>query len=166
MTYNHFRTKLEIAGALHDIGKIYIDVPVDVIEGYDAPSEEEYGLLREHVKRGVEKLDELGVPGFISDIVRKHHVYMDGSGYPEETATVESQILAIADVYDRLTSPESYKKGDSHALRPLDAVAHLRNEKERWDSQVVDALEAVLKASFKVVGGIARDYKAPLAKGA
>ncbi len=104
---------------LHDVGKTKL--PLEIITKQGKLTDEEYDLIKTHPVLGEEILREHG--GFTDealDITRHHHERWDGSGYPDglagEEISPESQLTAVADVYDALTTTRSYKeKMDFHS---------------------------------------------------
>lgn len=104
---------LATAGILHDLGKL--DISPMIINKPGALTREEYELIKEHPLRAVERLrrgmscGEKVVQGIIT-----HHEHYDGSGYPgglsEGEIPLYGKILAIADVYDALSSRRSYRQ--------------------------------------------------------
>ena len=132
--------KLKTAALLHDIGKLCIP---DWILLKPVPlSKEEFKLIELHTVTG-EKLLSM-VEGFeeIARIVRHHHEKVDGSGYPDglkgEEIPLLSRIIAVADIYDALTSERPYRK----ALKPEEAISILKELP--LDSEVVKVAEKVL----------------------
>lgn len=126
------------AGLLHDIGKI--GVPEGVLRKPGPLDEQEWEVMRRHPIVGaqiVAPFDFLGVGGMV---IRHHHERMDGSGYPDglagEAIPLGARIVAVADVYDALTSDRPYRR----ALPPDEALAFLSAEAggtlDRW---IVDA---------------------------
>jgi putative nucleotidyltransferase with HDIG domain len=106
---------LLILGALlHDIGKIII--PTKILNKPGTLTDEEFYIIRQHPEVGRQKLSNLKISSasILGDIAAQHHEYMDGNGYPKHLAGEEichfARIVAIADVYDALTSARSYKK--------------------------------------------------------
>jgi HD-GYP domain-containing protein (c-di-GMP phosphodiesterase class II) len=125
--------KIFIFSPLHDIGKIAIPDRVLLKPGKLDPDEE--ALMRTHPTRGREMIDQMLAHFEIgklqgSDILRNialfHHESMDGSGYPDGRAgdniPVEARIVAVADIFDALTSRRPYKPAWSND----DAFALLR----------------------------------------
>lgn len=109
------------AGLLHDIGKA--KVRFEIISKPSELNEEEHTMAQNHVQHGYKILTNNGnVPPKILLAVQQHHERMDGSGYPDglqgEDITVFAKIIAIADVYDALTSDRYYRK----AVTPLQAM--------------------------------------------
>jgi len=108
------------AGLIHDIGKA--KVLFEIISKPGMLSPEEKMMMQKHVNGGVQILQNTGmVPEVIIAAVQQHHERIDGSGYPnglqDSEITGIAKILAIADVYDALTSNRYYKK----AVSPLRA---------------------------------------------
>lgn len=104
----------------HDIGKIA--VPDSILLKRGRLLEEEFETMKTHVTKGAEIVDgivrDLGQGAFphveiLRNVVLSHHEAMDGSGYPEGLAgsriPVEARIVAVADVFDALTSERPYK---------------------------------------------------------
>jgi HD-GYP domain-containing protein (c-di-GMP phosphodiesterase class II) len=112
------------AGLLHDIGKIAI--PESVLHKPGALSEEEWAVMRRHPLIGAQIVAPLEFFAEGVVILRHHHERYDGSGYPDglrgEMIPVGARIVAVADVYDALTSDRPYRQRLSHA----DAVRHLQ----------------------------------------
>jgi putative nucleotidyltransferase with HDIG domain len=107
------------AGLLHDIGKL--DISRELLHKAARLTREEYEVVKQHVAKGVELLDAVG--GSLSrviPIILAHHDKFDGSGYHPtcgEDIPLEARIIAVADVYDALTSDRPYRK----AMSPFEA---------------------------------------------
>jgi len=105
------------ASSLHDIGKIAI--PDEVLNKPTALSAEEYEIMKNHTTAGCDILRRLSGLGneeylrYAYNICRYHHERWDGGGYPEglkgENIPICAQVVAIADVYDALTTERVYK---------------------------------------------------------
>jgi len=109
------------ASALHDIGKFV--VPDAILMKATALTPKEQAELRKHTIYGGEILKRFGQEEnefyqYCSDICRYHHERYDGRGYPDglkgDEIPISAQIVALADVYDALTSERCYKKAFSH----------------------------------------------------
>lgn len=104
-------------GLVHDVGKM--EIPDRVLNKEGSLSEEEMELVRQHPEAGYRMCQNLGFMQEELEIVRYHHERYDGSGYPDgfagEEIPVHARILAVADVYDALTSERSYRESWSHA---------------------------------------------------
>lgn len=116
--------------------------------------------MRSHVLMGAEILGEHDTPllQLARSIALFHHEKFDGSGYPHrlagEAIPIEARIVAIADVFDALTSVRPYKKA-----WPVDeAVALLQSEKGRhFDPELVDLFVAQLPAVLEIKERYAED---------
>ena len=110
--------------ALHDVGKSR--VPQDILGKNGPLTPEEFEVIRHHPAWGLEIVQALE---FLTEPVRTavlhHHERYDGQGYPYglkgEAIPLSARIVAIADVFDALTSARSYKP----AWSPQDATSHL-----------------------------------------
>ncbi|WP_300414443.1 diguanylate cyclase [uncultured Oscillibacter sp.] len=110
------------ASALHDIGKISIDEKILNKPGRFTP--EEFEIMKTHSMIGAEMLENLPIHQdaplvkVAYDICRWHHERWDGRGYPDglkgDEIPISAQIVALADVYDALTSKRCYKDSFSH----------------------------------------------------
>lgn len=140
--------KIFIFSSLHDIGKIAIPDRVLLKPGKLDPDEE--ALMRTHPIRGRELIDQILAQFQVgqmqgSDILRNialfHHEAIDGSGYPDgrtgRDIPIEARIVAVADIFDALTSRRPYKP----AWNNDDAFALLRQLAGRkLDAHCVNAL--------------------------
>lgn len=101
---------------LHDVGKMSIDAAVLKKKG--RLTEEEWREMRRHAEYGHRILKESPRLRMAADIALCHHEKWDGTGYPQGLTGKEiplaARIVAIADIYDALRSPRSYKPGLSH----------------------------------------------------
>lgn len=120
---------LREAGVVHDIGKI--SIPDAVLMKPGKLDEEERRVIEQHVELGYELLKPLRTFADALPAVRYHHERLDGSGYPlglrGDEIPLSAQILAIADVYDALTTDRVYRKAFSQAS----AFEILREETSR-----------------------------------
>lgn len=104
----------------HDIGKIVI--PDDILSKPGRLDADEWEIMQSHSIRGreiVESIaDHLGISSFeylglLQNISGSHHETIDGTGYPNrltrDEISIETQIVSVADIFDALTSPRSYK---------------------------------------------------------
>lgn len=107
--------ELCLAGLLHDIGKTCIPDPI--LNKPGPLTHQEYELVKMHPSEGYDiikkKMPLIPVRSYIG--ILQHHERMDGSGYPNglvgDKISLFGKILAIADVYDALTSDRPYRKG-------------------------------------------------------
>lgn len=113
---------ISTASALHDIGKIAIDEKILNKPGRLTP--EEFAVMKTHSIIGAQMLEELPVykeeqlVKVAYEICRWHHERYDGRGYPDglrgDEIPISAQVVALADVYDALTSERVYKKAVPH----------------------------------------------------
>ena len=113
---------ISMASALHDIGKIAVDE--QILNKPGRLTAEEFEVMKTHSMVGGEMLKNL--PAYESEpfiktayeICRWHHERYDGRGYPDglvgDDIPISAQIMALADVYDALTSDRCYKKAYPH----------------------------------------------------
>ena len=116
--------KIEIAGYLHDIGKVYI--PLKILEKQGELNSEERLQVREHSYMSSEILRNFSELGEIINWASNHHEKLDGSGYPlhlnENYLLLPDRIIAIADIFTALTEDRPYRRGMScqHALQLIE----------------------------------------------
>jgi len=99
------------AGLLHDIGKI--GVPEAILRKPRSLSSEEWQIMRGHPVIGAQIVAPFEFFEGAARVIRHHHERWDGSGYPDglmgEDIPLEARIVAVADVFDALTSERSYR---------------------------------------------------------
>ena len=122
---------ISTASALHDIGKIVI--PEEILNKPGRLTAEEFAIIKNHTVAGAQMLQDLGqaiardepLLQVAHAICRWHHERWDGNGYPdrlkEDEIPIAAQVVALADVYDALTSERCYKHAYDHdtALRMI-----------------------------------------------
>ena len=123
---------ISTASALHDLGKIVI--PTEILNKPGRLTAEEYAMIKTHTVKGAHILRDLSntIGGgnepllqVAYAICRWHHERWDGGGYPDklkgDAIPIAAQVVALADVYDALTSDRCYKPAYDHdtALRMI-----------------------------------------------
>jgi HD-GYP domain-containing protein (c-di-GMP phosphodiesterase class II) len=110
---------LRLGSSFHDIGKI--GIPDNVLLKPSRLDEAEWEVIRQHSEIG-EKImfaTELEGSRQVAHIIRHHHEYFDGGGYPDglsgESIPVCSRIISIADSYDAMSVTRSYHRARNHA---------------------------------------------------
>ena len=101
------------AGLLHDIGKI--SIPENILNKTGQLADEEYRIMKDHVNNSIEMIRHLPEMDYLIPAVLGHHERWDGKGYPRgiagEEIPVSARCLAIADVFDAMTTDRPYRKG-------------------------------------------------------
>lgn len=130
--------KLKRAAILHDIGKIVIPDAVLLKPGQLTPLE--YDLIKQHADVGYRTLIRIDMYKELAEIMRYHHEREDGSGYPQGLKDGQiprlSQIMAVADAFDAMTTNRIYKprKTVVVALEELRGLAG-----DHYDADIVAA---------------------------
>jgi response regulator RpfG family c-di-GMP phosphodiesterase len=103
---------LNFAGPLHDIGKI--GIPDNILLKPGPLTQSEYEKIKEHPDLGADIVGKLGMWGREQEIIRCHHEWYNGSGYPSGLKQNEipllSRILSVADAFDAMASDRAYRK--------------------------------------------------------
>jgi diguanylate cyclase (GGDEF)-like protein/putative nucleotidyltransferase with HDIG domain len=129
--------EIRLAGIVHDIGKIH--VPEYVLNKPTRLTAEEHEIMKTHAAWGAKILEPLKVTA-IERIVRHHHEFFDGQGYPDnlkgEQIPLGARIIAVADAFESMVTARPYRNG-----RPAEeALAELRRCRgTQFDPSVVDA---------------------------
>ncbi len=134
---------LRLASTMHDLGKLMI--PSEILEKPGRLTDEEFAEIKKHPCFGEHLLHN--VEGETMTLARtialEHHERYDGRGYPNgekgEEISLEGRIVAVADVYDALTSRRSYKEAWD-PKRAYDEI--LKGKGTQFDAAVVDAFAA------------------------
>jgi len=140
---NHIKA-IQIAGLLHDIGKIY--VPAEFLTRPGRISTHELSVLRDHSEAGYEILKDIEFQYPIADIVLQHHERMNGTGYPNglsgDQILIEARIIAVADVVESMASHRPYRPslGIAKALKEIQ-----NNRGTLYDEAVVDTCLRLFK---------------------
>ena len=139
---------------MHDIGKTAI--PIDIINKPSTLSKEEFDIIKRHSPEGYQYLNKFNIddPVLLSAVLF-HHERFDGSGYPYglkgDKIPLFSRIIAVADVYDALTSHRSYRIPES----PAEALEYIMgNAEAAFDYDIICAL--IKKLELYPVGSLVR----------
>jgi HD-GYP domain-containing protein (c-di-GMP phosphodiesterase class II) len=136
---------IEVAGKVHDLGKVAIDPAVLLKPG--KLTDAEWAEMKRHPVHGAEVLARFAAYRSGIPLVRSHHESWDGSGYPDHLRGTDiplgARILAVADTFDALTSDRPYRTG----MELPRARAILQDGSGlQWDPAVVEAMLRVLEA--------------------
>jgi putative nucleotidyltransferase with HDIG domain len=131
------------AGLLHDIGRFALSDRV--MERGVVLTEDDWTAIRRHPELGADLLRDIGVYGPLSEIIVAHHERPDGKGYPHRLTGEEipeiAKIIAVAEVYDTLTAPDTYRT----RLSSFEALTELRRVAgTQLDAGYVEALAELL----------------------
>ena len=117
---------LALCGLLHDIGKVYISN--DILDKPSKLTEQEFAQIKRHPLLGFNRLKNEEIDPRIKKAALMHHERKDGSGYPHNLKGDEihpfASIIAIADVYDAMTSSRSYRS----PICPFQVIANFEEE--------------------------------------
>ena len=133
---------LKTAALLHDIGKM--EIPSEIIHKDGALNDDEFSIIKKHISKGAEiindvEFDNNNTADIAKSVALQHHEKWDGSGYlglSGEDTTKEARIVAVADVFDALSSSRSYKDGwdEDEILNEI-----IKGKGTHFDPDVVDA---------------------------
>jgi len=128
--------EIRLAALLHDIGKV--GIPESILNKSGPLDAGEWEMMKTHTELGARILEPLRPMVRIREMVRHHHEFYDGSGYPRhlegEQIPHGARVIAVADAYDTITSERTYKK----ARTPEDAFAELeRCATNQFDPEIV-----------------------------
>jgi HD-GYP domain-containing protein (c-di-GMP phosphodiesterase class II) len=140
--------EIEFGFLLHDIGKVA--VPDSILHKPEPLTPQERELIQLHPVTGWEIVRQVDFLGAASDVVRHHHEWWDGGGYPDglrgEDIPLTARVFAVADTIDALTTTRPYRPAS-----PL-AEARVLIEEARgtqFDPAVVDALAGMPDEVFE-----------------
>ncbi len=136
---------LQDAARLHDIGKIGISD--SILKKTDSLSEDERITMRKHPEIGESIIRPLKTFRHLLELIRHHHEFLDGSGYPDglkgDQITLLTRILTVADIFDALTTNRPYRKALTYE-EARNVLNDLVN-KGKIDGRVVGALLKLVK---------------------
>lgn len=137
--------RVRINGLLHDIGKI--SIPNNILTKPGRLTDEEFDLVKTHPEIGARIVSEIRLLRSDSAALSQHHERLDGSGYPQGLNQVDisliGQIVAVADVFDAMTSDRSYRK----AMDVTEVFAYIRRKAAFHFNG--DCVEALISAYHK-----------------
>jgi len=146
---------IRMAGAIHDIGKLY--VPAEILSKPTKLSDAEMEMVKSHPQVGYDILKGIEFPWPVAEMILQHHERMLGDGYPAglrgEEILIEARILAVADVVEAMSSHRPYRPalGTKKALEEIstyrghyydpvvaDACVELFNKKWAWITEEME----------------------------
>jgi len=136
--------KIEVAGLLHDIGKLQI--PDEIIEGPNALTPHEFDIMKSHSYGTLQVLKRLPAIEELAQWAAFHHETPDGHGYPFKVGgsalPMEARIINVADIFQALAQERPYRK--PMAPEEIMAILQERADLGRADPQVVAEVAADL----------------------
>ena len=162
---------LTLGGLLHDIGKI--NIPRDILLKPDTLTNDEYEVVKTHTIRGYDILKDKKIDDKIKMISLQHHERFDKTGYPYGKSGDEiepfAMIVAIADVYDAMTSDRVYRP----RICPFNVVQNFEDNNYKYNARyLIPLLEQItevyinhtVRLSNDSVGKIVMVNRAELSK--
>jgi HD-GYP domain-containing protein (c-di-GMP phosphodiesterase class II) len=145
-TNRETRMAIFVGAYLHGVGRLRVPRTIQNKPGMLTLNE------RTNVQQipvwGTEILSKITLPWDVTPIVRWHNERFDGTGYPDalrgDEIPMSAQIVGIANVFDAMTSPRSYRP----ALRPVQAVRELAHFRAWWSDEVFQAYVTQLQAIY------------------
>jgi HD-GYP domain-containing protein (c-di-GMP phosphodiesterase class II) len=143
---------IELAGRVHDLGKIAISDSILLKPG--RLTHDEMNVMHSHPDVAYSILRPLNMYKVGAGIVKSHHERYDGFGYPQglknKDIHIGASIMAVADSFDAMTSDRPYRKAMSanHALAELE-----KNAGKQFHPEVVEAFKRVMKKRGLLNGG-------------
>ena len=140
----------QIAGYLHDLGKLAI--PVEIIEKPDRLTEEEFNIMKKHTYYSYHILKKIKGLKDINHFASFHHERLNGKGYPfglkADELSPGARVMCVADIFTAITEDRPYRKGmdTKQALRALQSMV----ENDEIDPDLVDCL----KSNYDRINGV------------
>ncbi len=135
---------LQIGAFLHDIGKIGIENKIISKDGkFD---DRELQIARRHPEIGVELVAPIGLPHHVTSVIRHHHEFYNGTGYPDglkgEAIPLLARIVSLAEVFDAMVSNRPYRK----ALPLSEAIKEIKRcSGTQFEPRLVDILVRLIE---------------------
>jgi putative two-component system response regulator len=137
---------LQMGTYLHDIGKLGINQ--QIIQKREKYTPEEAAELKRHPEIGVNLVEPLSTSPNVLSVIRHHHEFYDGGGYPDgikgERISHLARIVAVADAFDSMTCDYPYKYRKAFALE--EAGTELKRcSGTQFDPEIVDVLTQIIR---------------------
>ncbi|MBE3089651.1 MAG: MEDS domain-containing protein [Actinobacteria bacterium] len=140
---------IRLASLIHDIGKI--SIPASILSKPGKLTDIERAMIETHPKTGYDIVKEIDFPQPIAEIILQHHERINGSGYPSGLKgygiMLEAKIIAVADVFEAMTSHRPYRSALSLETT-MDEL--IDNKGTLYDPDVVDCLSNYIDSYYKI----------------
>lgn len=147
---------IELAALLHDVGKV--GIATAILKKPGRLTEEEYEQIKQHPVLGEYIIHRIPALRHLAPLVRSHHEWFNGRGYPDglagEAIPLGARIIAVADAFDAMTSDRPYRRAYTAEVSARELAACAGTQ---FDPKVVKAfLEALAARHGNPAGGPAR----------
>ena len=127
-----------------------IGISDDILSKVEKLTQEEYLEIQQHVNHSVRILDDIKQLSDVVDIIRYHHEFYDGNGYPYgkkgDDIPIGARIISVADAFDSMVTPKVYRQ----QILPSEALKKIKDEAgKQFDPVVVEAFETILPSAIK-----------------
>lgn len=145
--------KVEIAGLLHDLGKL--NTPDQILEKPGPLNDIERSIMNQHSYETYEILRHIEGLGEVAQWAAYHHEWINGAGYPfhpsEQDLSIEARIIAVADVFQALVQDRPYRKG--MPLKKVITILDKMTEGGKTDAEIVALARKHAEQCFAVAKG-------------
>lgn len=150
--------KIELAGLLHDIGMI--GVSDDILSKVEELTHDEFSEIQQHVHHSVKILDDIKQLKDVVEVIKYHHEFYDGNGYPfgkkGDEIPIGARIIAVADAFDSMTTPKVYR----NQVSPEEAMNNIKAlSGKQFDPIVVETFEQILPETIAQLRELERKSK-------
>ncbi|MDH5654477.1 MAG: HD-GYP domain-containing protein [Spirochaetia bacterium] len=159
MRFTDAQIRSVIKGAfLHDVGKL--GVPDSILLKEGKLNKKEFDIMKNHVRYGLEIIQNNPWLKDAHDVVAHHHERYDGKGYPDglrrKQISPEARVFAVADVFDALTSERPYK----NAVSPKQSIRIMQKEKgKHFDPEMLNAFIQIMNPLHSNILSFTSDEK-------
>lgn len=151
--------KIQIAGYLHDIGKLR--TPDNILEKQGPLNDAERNIMNQHSYETYEILRNIDGLEDISKWAAFHHEHINGSGYPfnppKDKLSIEARIIAVADVFQALAQDRPYRKG--MPLREILTILNQFTIEKKLDKDIVNIVKKKMNKCYEIASNDSSEQK-------